>query len=1143
MSKKIAQLTKVIYYLNTKNEDHNVEIQSLVDAYEDELADVIKDGMGQITDLQARVEENESQLRAQEDLIQRYSETISTQENSLLDAKKLETTLRDTVTALEREKSALQATAKEKEERLSSVEELHRIAHSQKELLASEAKDLGEKHEDELRNEQKRFAEEASLRRVARLLWLSRRRKKDSCSCIERLKQQHSRMLQTYTEENKSATEHLKEAVTALNRQIEDQKQSFETEFQDLKAAHDKELQEMKVDRDEAEGKLLAQMAEQIDTSILKLRKKSMDLSRQLGEAQEKATNLSDRVREQQAVLQESQSKVAGLSAELYNEQEELEALNFANQDQTLKNTELQRNLTNAQVEIAHFESLSRTLKEGHDKFQAESETLRQSLEAAYTYERLKHFLPTSVPHVSTSQIKEFSEKIHVLNREKAGLEVQRVERERAYKQLQDEKMLMEESLRRASLSKRAWQHEMAASLEKQESDLRSFYERDMEEKLNNLRSSFESTILEKEEAIEKCRAEMDSQVSRYESLLKKEKESFDDMKKSLQAKISTAEAQKRELTAKVSENLAALEEKTTEISKLQKSIQQLQNTVKALEVDKADLFQKMVRVDDQIRGELNEKFRIEKQEMKDNWFELGGGENATAIQAHTIVFPPHRPGSDTVKRLETESNDLLEGLRAENTKKEEEWEERRREMQMKIDETEDQLKSTMKAIMDIKEENTKKIAQLIDQHQQSMEMERKNWEFETSARETQLKMEFKITMTNFERKHAMLVEEMETSQKKQLDDIRNQHTKVLMTTKMEAEAVKNAELNRLKALQAEEAERISQAHIAELAETVLSMNVQRMAEIKALNDSHETVLTAKNEEISNLEEQVNTHITSEEDLARRLEEAESTIAALKDEIARKIDEAIQEAQSLALTLNYLHCSAEAEKFLRQREDEILRDHQEDVARINEEHIQEAKRMIKEFEAAQEFFKKQIALHQKQLKDADIKYENREPREVDLKKIADLEEDVRRRKKKAAALAVEFSRGFALFIFLEPNCPTATNVALQRRAYPCPVVRPFPNFRPPSHFLFLLHSAHTRCPTQSLELNNREANFNKIFNKTPLVGVIQPISLSTAKHPPMKKEKSNNRLPPLYSPQSTPPPPPQATIPSISVPRGPPAAP
>lgn len=42
LCKKIAQLTKVIYYLNTKNEDHSTEVQSLVSVYEQEINDVKK---------------------------------------------------------------------------------------------------------------------------------------------------------------------------------------------------------------------------------------------------------------------------------------------------------------------------------------------------------------------------------------------------------------------------------------------------------------------------------------------------------------------------------------------------------------------------------------------------------------------------------------------------------------------------------------------------------------------------------------------------------------------------------------------------------------------------------------------------------------------------------------------------------------------------------------------------------------------------------------------------------------------------------------------------------------------------------------------------------------------------------------------
>ena len=37
MSKKIAQLTKVIYHLNSKNEEHTDDLTSLADAYETEI--------------------------------------------------------------------------------------------------------------------------------------------------------------------------------------------------------------------------------------------------------------------------------------------------------------------------------------------------------------------------------------------------------------------------------------------------------------------------------------------------------------------------------------------------------------------------------------------------------------------------------------------------------------------------------------------------------------------------------------------------------------------------------------------------------------------------------------------------------------------------------------------------------------------------------------------------------------------------------------------------------------------------------------------------------------------------------------------------------------------------------------------------
>lgn len=43
MSKKIAQLTKVIYHLNTKNDDHEFQLKNLTDTYESEIEEILQD--------------------------------------------------------------------------------------------------------------------------------------------------------------------------------------------------------------------------------------------------------------------------------------------------------------------------------------------------------------------------------------------------------------------------------------------------------------------------------------------------------------------------------------------------------------------------------------------------------------------------------------------------------------------------------------------------------------------------------------------------------------------------------------------------------------------------------------------------------------------------------------------------------------------------------------------------------------------------------------------------------------------------------------------------------------------------------------------------------------------------------------------
>ena len=54
MSKKIAQLTKVIYHLNNKNEDHDMDLAEMADQYESEIETVLRDTSDKLNAFQVK---------------------------------------------------------------------------------------------------------------------------------------------------------------------------------------------------------------------------------------------------------------------------------------------------------------------------------------------------------------------------------------------------------------------------------------------------------------------------------------------------------------------------------------------------------------------------------------------------------------------------------------------------------------------------------------------------------------------------------------------------------------------------------------------------------------------------------------------------------------------------------------------------------------------------------------------------------------------------------------------------------------------------------------------------------------------------------------------------------------------------------
>lgn len=62
MSKKIAQLTKVIYHLNTKNEDHQTEIDVMSSNHQMEIQQILRDAAARIGKFKEVIESKQANV-------------------------------------------------------------------------------------------------------------------------------------------------------------------------------------------------------------------------------------------------------------------------------------------------------------------------------------------------------------------------------------------------------------------------------------------------------------------------------------------------------------------------------------------------------------------------------------------------------------------------------------------------------------------------------------------------------------------------------------------------------------------------------------------------------------------------------------------------------------------------------------------------------------------------------------------------------------------------------------------------------------------------------------------------------------------------------------------------------------------------
>lgn len=101
MNKKIAQLTKVVYALNTKNEDHSTEVESIINAYEIEIQSVINQGNEKIQELAMELEVKNIEMSAHDQLGKDNHNLIALAESKNTDLKNENSGLNQRITSLQ----------------------------------------------------------------------------------------------------------------------------------------------------------------------------------------------------------------------------------------------------------------------------------------------------------------------------------------------------------------------------------------------------------------------------------------------------------------------------------------------------------------------------------------------------------------------------------------------------------------------------------------------------------------------------------------------------------------------------------------------------------------------------------------------------------------------------------------------------------------------------------------------------------------------------------------------------------------------------------------------------------------------------------------------------------------------------------
>ncbi|XP_008118492.1 protein FAM184A isoform X6 [Anolis carolinensis] len=334
MSKKIAQLTKVIYALNTKNDEHEAAIQALKDAHEEEIQQIIAETREKILQYKGKVSEEVDLKRK-----------IQVLEESLEDHKKMK---HQALTEFEAYK-----------DRVEDMQLCAEAQHVQRVVTMSrEVEEIRKKFEERLRN----------------FIQLQVQFEKDKRSALEELRAAHRLEVQELmkTHQNQNAT---------LSKGQEKLEELHRRDVEELNA----KVEELRLERkkliEDYEGKLSKAQSfyeHELDT----MKRSQLFTAESLKSCKEKEMELRREFQSQESVLRKNLGK---LKTELQMVQDEAGSLREKCQKLQVALSTAENNVQALQKQLDDVKEEEMSLLSKHKEVESELAAARERLQQQAT--------------------------------------------------------------------------------------------------------------------------------------------------------------------------------------------------------------------------------------------------------------------------------------------------------------------------------------------------------------------------------------------------------------------------------------------------------------------------------------------------------------------------------------------------------------------------------------------------------------------------------------------------------------------------------------------------------------------------------------------------------------------------------------